>query len=388
MYKAPIVALSLILLASAPAHAQVLVLDTQFDGDLTAEDHAAFEAALEDGARRGAPGDFIGAADASELIGAELSECDGGDCVIAIGLTTPASVAVSADVYAEAEIYDFTIRVFDLNTGETLVTQTGDCTFCPIAEATESFGFTAEAALGAVDPMPEPTRGAEPEPEDPEEVAAELEEPAEPAEPATDSAFVAGDIRFNVSAIPEDAEVSINGVAQGEGRFGADMAAQEFAVAISSDGFQTYTEAVTLRESMVGPIFLRVVLTPDAPEAVAQVVTPRRSQNDSGLAFNRSAVGGTLIGLGLASAAGGIALLSLDGNTTCTDGPPELCRDVWEFTAGGATLTTLGGIALGTGIGILISGIGSGDEPVEASRSSFSVAPRRNGASVRFSTQF
>jgi hypothetical protein len=162
------------------------------------------------------------------------------------------------------------------------------------------------------------------------------------------------------------------------------MAAQEFSVSISAEGFQSYTEDVTLRESMVGPIYLRVILTPNTPSVV---VEPARRSQTGGPSFNRSAVGGTLIGLGLASAAGGIALLSLDGRTTCTDGPPELCRDVWEFTAGGATMTALGGIALGTGIGILIGG-GGADEAEEASRSTFSIAPRRNGASVRFSTQF
>ncbi len=387
MYKAPLLALTLILLA-APASAQILVLDTRFDGDLTTEDHEAFVDALEEGAARGAPGEVVGAQAVSGLVGTELSECGGGDCVIAIGLTTPASVAVSAEVYAEAEIYDFTIRVFNVNTGETIVTQTGDCTFCPIAEATESFGFTAEAALAAVDPMPEATRGAEPEPEDPEEVVEAEPDPEENAEPEPESAFVAGDIRFNVSAIPEGAEVAINGVSQGEGRLGIDVAAQEFSVDISAEGYESYTEDVTLRESMVGPIFLRVVLTPDAPQVVAEPAPPRRARS-GGPSFNSSAVGGSLIGLGLATAAGGIALLSLDGNTTCTDGLPEFCRDVWEFTAGGATMTAIGGIALGTGIGILIGGAGPGEaEAEEASRPSFSIAPRRNGASVRFSTQF
>ncbi|MFT6396828.1 MAG: hypothetical protein ACJAYU_001571 [Bradymonadia bacterium] len=382
MYKAPVLALSLALLATAPASAQILVLDTQFDGDLTAEDHEAFIEALEQGAERGGPGEVVRASDVSELIGTELASCDGGDCAIAIGLTTPASVAVFAEVYAEAEIYDFTIRVFDLNTGETLVTQTGDCTFCPIAEATESFGFTAEAALGAVDPIPESTNGAEPEPEDPEEFLVVVSD-----EPEPESSFVAGNIRFNVSAIPEAAEVSINGVSQGDGRLGLDMAAQEFSVVVSAEGYEAYTEDVTLRESMVGPIYLRVVLSPDAPDVIAQPAPPRRPQT-GGPSFNRAAVGGTLMGLGLASAAGGIALLSLDGKTTCTDGLPELCRDVWEFTAGGATMTALGGVALGTGIGILIGGSGGANDADEASRSTFSIAPRRNGASVRFSTQF
>ena len=388
MYKAPLIALALTLFATAPLNAQIVVLPVEFDGDLVAEDQSHFIEALESGISRGAPGDVLDAEASAEALG-DLASCDGGDCIIAIGLTVPASVAVLTEVYAEAEIYDYTIRVFDLTSGETLVTQTGDCTFCPIAEATESLGFTAEAALGAVDPMPEPTRGSEPEPEDPLAVEPDPEE-VEPEPETPGPAFIEGDIRFNVSVVPETAVITINGVAQGEGRVSVDMAAQGFTIGVTDAGYQDYTDDITLRESMVGPIFLRVVMSPDAPIAAVIEPAPPRRTSSAGPGFNTTAVGGTLIGVGLATAVGGITLLSLDGNTTCTDGPSELCRDVWEFTAGGATMTTLGGIALGTGIGVLIAGARSGGDDAEdqSALRRFSFAPGNGGGRVFFSTEF
>ena len=381
MNKANLLALAICWMAAAPLHAQVVVMPIDFDGDLPDRDQIPFLGALADGIARGAPGDVISAADEEAL--AALVDCRGGDCVVAIGLTVPTSVVVVSELYAEAEIYDFTVRVFDATTGETVVTQTGDCTFCPVAEATESLGFTAEAALSAVDPMPEPTRGSQPEPEDP---LAEVE-PEEPVETETEPgpAFVAGDIAFNISAVPDNAVISVNDNEQGTGRASLDMAAQEFTVTVSAEGYETYTEDVTLRESMVGPIFLRVVMTPETPVVVA-APGPRRSGSDP--SFNTTAVGAPLIGLGVASAIGGVVLLSLDGDPTCNDGPPELCRDVWEFTAGGATMTTLGGLALGTGIGILIAGSQSGGDDEEASARSFSFAPAEGGARMLFSTDF
>jgi hypothetical protein len=384
MYKAPLLALALTLFATAPLNAQVIVLPVEFDGDLTAEDQSQFVSALENGISRGAPGEVVGAERSTAELG-DLAACDGGDCILAIGLTVPASVAVITEVYAEAEIYDYTIRVFDLNTGETIVTQTGDCTFCPVAEATESLGFTAEAALGAVNPMPEPTRGSEPEPEDPLAVVVEPDPETEVVEPVP--TYEAGEIRFNLSVVPDTAVITVNGFAQGEGRASLDMAPQDFAVGVTASGYQDYEEEITLRASMTGPIFLRVVMSPDAPiAAVVEPATPRRTSG--GPAFNSAAVGGTLIGIGLATAAGGIALLALDGNTTCTDGPSELCRDVWEFTAGGATMTTLGGLALGTGLGVLIAGARSDDAGDESSLRRFSFAPGEGGGRIFFSTDF
>ena len=380
MNKANLLALILCSLAAAPLHAQVVVMPIDFDGDLSADDQVPFQESLAGGVSRGAPGD-VTSADGDEAL-TEYVGCRGGDCVMGIGLTIPTTVVVVTEVYAEAEIYDFTIRVYDANTGETVVTQTGDCTFCPVAEATESLGFTAEAALGAVDPMPEPTRGSEPVPEDP---LAETETETE-SETETEAgpAFEPGDIAFNVSVEPAEAAIAVNGAPQGSGRVSLDMAAQEFTITVTAEGFETYTEDVTLRESMVGPIFLRVVMTPDAP---AVVVAPEPRRSSSGPGFNTTAVGAPLVGLGVASAVGGIILLSLDGDTTCSDGPPELCRDVWEFTAGGAAMTTIGGLALGTGIGILIAGSRSGGDE-EAGSGGLTFAPQRGGGQMLFSTQF
>lgn len=383
--------LALLGVSSVPLHAtaQVLVLEGEYDGELQGDDIDAFNASLEAGLERGAPGQVVSAADTAEALG-ELTACDGGDCALEIGFTVAASVAVRAEVYAEAEIYDFAVSVYDLNTGETLVTQTGDCTFCPIAEALDSFGFTAEAAIGAVSPMPEPTRGAEPEPEDPlAEVAPDPQEEPQPTL-MPGAAYVEGEIQFNVSVVPDTATISVNGEAVGEGRARLDVAAQELAIDVTAAGYEAYTEDVSLRESMTGPIFLRVVLTP----TVAAVTPPRATTGNSGPDFNRRAVGGTLMGVGAAAAIGGVALLALDGKTTCTDGPDYLCEDVWEFTAGGASLTALGGIAIGTGLGLIISTLG-GDDPVEAMRddragrsTTFSFAPARGGASVSFGSRF
>lgn len=360
-----------------PAAAQVLVLEGEYQGELQEADVDAFRTALETGLDRGAPGQITSADDTRAAIG-DLATCSGGDCIVAIGFTVPASVAVRAEVYAEAEIYDFTIRIFDLAGGEVLATQTGDCTFCPLAEALDSFRFTAEAAISAVSPMPPPTAGPAPADEDPEDVAATA--------PESDAGWVPGEIRFNVSVVPDDATITVNGVEAGDGRASLDLAPQELQIAVAADGYEPYTEDVSLRPSMSGPIFLRVVMTPTAVDAVT-VEAPRRTAR-SGPDFDRRAVGGVLMGTGAAALVGGIVLLALDGEPTCSDGPSNLCEDVWEFTAGGATATAIGAAAIGTGLGLFISTLGGDDADEVRSGSRLSFAPTRGGGAVFFERRF
>lgn len=382
---------------SAPAAAQVLEVSIEFGGDLAEEDRAAFDDALHDGIRAVAP-DAWTQAETEAAIGEALMRCQDRDCAITIGETTPASVVVAADIYAEAEIYDFTVRVYRASDGDTLVTQLGDCTFCPVAEAVERFAETCEAAIAAAEPLPAPTTGpvVEPEPEP--------EPTPEPTPPVSTGPqpYVQGNIPFYVSVVPETAEVLINGEVVGEGRAGLQLAPQDLAFEFRADGHETYTEDVTLTDGMDGPIFLRVVLQQE-PEIVTVEVpvevpvevlveapgepAARAPRAPSEASFNRRAVGGVLIGTGIVATAGGAVLLALDGNTTCTNGPPELCEDVWEFTAGGGTLVGIGGLSIGTGIGLLISA--ARDDAVAATpRTDVSLAPLRRGGAVLLRRNF
>lgn len=388
--------LALVALTGAPtlASAQVLVLGGDYEGELSESDVGRFRDAFLAGLERGAPGEVVPQQDTEQAVGT-LVECRGGDCAIAIGFAVSASVAVASQVYAEAEIYDFTVRVFDLNTGETLVTQTGDCTFCPIAEALDAFAFTAEAAIGAVGTMPEPSPGPTPAPEEPtidplpEPVAEPTPEPEpepepEPVPPAP--AFATGDIGFDVSAVPDTSTISINGEPVGTGRVRLDLAAQDLLVEFAAAGHEPHSEDVSLRDSMTGPIYLRVVLSPTVQ--LVQTPTQRQPRADDTSSPDHRALGGVLLGTGIAAAAGGIVLLALDGDTTCTNGPASLCEEVWEFTPGGAALTAVGGISVGTGIGLLVSSLrrGGADQAAHAPR--LGLAPQRRGAAFVLSGTF
>jgi hypothetical protein len=236
---------------------------------------------------------------------------------------------------------------------------------------------------------------------------------------AAADAFLVGEIPVSISAVPSTATITVNGAVVGTGRTELMLAPQTITIDVEAEGFSDYSEELTLRDSMRGPIFMRANLAavagvpvaaeaepcpecevcaecaecevtecPEVPELVCadgtEPVAPDRSN------FNRRAVGGILAGTGAASLIGGIVLLAVDGDTTCSSGPLSACPDVFETTAGGAALSVVGGLAIGTGIGLIVGDGGSNDRSAAAtsSRARVGFAPRRGGAVVSLSGSF
>lgn len=360
------------LLLAAPAAAQVITFATEFDGELDDEGQARMREALQAGLESDGRAEVLDEDATSEALG-DGAQCADEDCARAAGQQVSARVGVHASVYAEAEIYDFVVTVYDLNDGTVLAQQIGDCTFCPIAEATEAFRFTGEAALSAVSPLPEPT----------------LSEPESPA--AADAAIAPGDLQFNVSVVPEDAEIRINGQIVGSGRARVEVGPQELVITVMADGYDELQESVTVTPSMEGPVYLRVQLAPSVTVVEVPTGRPSRSGSDVEPGFNRRSVGGVLIGSGVVAMTGGIVMLALDGNSTCSTGPLASCPTVVETTAGGIALTALGALAAGTGTGLVLSTIefgGSDDADDDSARGTLRVAPARGGAMLSFDAAF
>ena len=373
--------LSLALVAPSVATAQVLTFSTTIEGDLGDDDANAFRDALGEGLSTDARVELVDEAGTAELLG-DGATCADADCAVAAGEAISASLGVRAEIYAEAEIYDFTIQIFDLNTGEEVIpAQMGDCTFCPVAEALDAFRLTAASAIDRVDEFPEPTP-------DPNAVA-EVEPDTEPEPEPETAELIEGEIPIGISAVPEDAEIRVNGQIVGTGRANLTLAPQELEVVILADGHDEFTEAITLTEAMVGPVYLRAHLTREVQVVEAPPRRQAQNRDTAGPSFNRRAVGGVMAGVGGASLVTGIALLAIDGNTNCASGAVTACPEIYETTGGGVALTALGGLAAGTGIGLIISTLGGGDGDEAASRGrDVAVSPTRGGAVVNFGTRF
>ena len=347
-----------------PAAAQVVIVGTDFGGELTTDDELSFRQALFDGLERADRAPVLSEA-ATRTAAGEAASCRDASCMSAVGAAVPASVIVTAEVYAEAEIYDYTVRFYDGSTGALLADQVGDCTLCPLAEAIETFSFTAEAGLASLPALRAP-----------EATVAEV--PEVPAEPVPTTVAVL--------AVPNTAVITVDGVAVGaEGRYREGFSPGAYEVEVSAPGYRPYEERVTVSEAMAGStIYLRVVLAEDRVEQAVQVAAaaPTSALASAGSVQRHRAGGGVAIGSGIALAAVGATLLAIDGNATCPTGTLDRCPSVYETTAGGATLLGLGSIGIGTGVGLLISTFGDGGS--DGASASVSLGRRSAGVRVRF----
>ena len=378
-----ILALGALLLPVA-ASAQVLTFTTRFTGEVPAADEKLFREALASEAAAIWKGNAKNEAATSALLGSGAN-CAEASCATAAGALVPASAAISARVNDEAEIFDFTVSVFSAVDGKLIVKESGECTFCSMQEAAAAFRATAKTALGKVGTLPTATAGKvvapapvvavvtpppapvvaapAPKPVAPV-VAAPAPKPALPPVPpavaaapavapasATEieklDAWMKGDKAVTIAATPANASVQVNGQVIGSGTATIKAAPQKLEVTVVAPGYTSYTERLELLAASPG-LDLRIAL---ASESAGGVDLETRQ-------FRRAA-GWVSTSLGLIGAISGIALLSRDGDPTCA-GASSQCAEVYDLGAPGGILTTLGGIAFGTGVTLLST---TPDEP-------------------------
>ncbi len=366
------------LLLPVAASAQVLTFATRFTGEVPAADEKLFREALASEAAALWKGNAKNEAATSALLGSGAN-CAEASCAAAAGAAIPASAAIFARVNDEAEIFDFTVSVFSAVDGKLIVAENGECTFCSLQEASTAFRATAKSALGKVGTLPTATVGKivapapvvavvtpppAPKPAAPV-VAAPAPKPAAPvvAAPAPKpappvvaapapapapaalerlDAWMKGDKKVTIAATPAAASVQVNGQIVGTGTAAIQAAPQKLEVTVVAPGYTTYTERLELLSAAPG-LDLRIAL---ASESGGGVDLETRQ-------FRRSA-GWVSTSLGVIGAIAGFALLSRDGDPTCA-GASSQCAEVYDLGAAGGMLTTLGGIALGTGVTLLFT---------------------------------
>ena len=366
------------LLLPVAASAQVLTFATRFTGEVPAADEKLFREALASEAAALWKGNAKNEAATSALLGSGAN-CAEASCAAAAGAAIPASAAIFARVNDEAEIFDFTVSVFSAVDGKLIVAEKGECTFCSLQEASTAFRATAKSALGKVGTLPTATVGKivapapvvavvtpppAPKPAAPV-VAAPAPKPAAPvvAAPAPKpappvvaapapapapaalerlDAWMKGDKKVTIAATPAAASVQVNGQIVGTGTAAIQAAPQKLEVTVVAPGYTTYTERLELLSAAPG-LDLRIAL---ASESGGGVDLETRQ-------FRRSA-GWVSTSLGVIGAIAGFALLSRDGDPTCA-GASSQCAEVYDLGAAGGMLTTLGGIALGTGVTLLFT---------------------------------
>jgi hypothetical protein len=151
-----------------------------------------------------------------------------------------------------------------------------------------------------------------------------------------------GDKKVTIAATPAAASVQVNGQMVGTGTVSIQAAPQKLEVTVVAPGYTSYTERLELLSAATG-LDLRIAL---ASESAGGVDLETRQ-------FRRSA-GWVSTSLGLIGAITGAALLARDGEPNCA-GPASQCAEVYDLGVAGGMLTTLGGLAFGSGVTLLFT---------------------------------
>ena len=262
-------------------------------------------------------------------------DCFTADCLQKAGKSIGAPAGVTIEVAGEAQIYDWTIDLWDLRSGKKLKSETGSCELCGRAEVLRTFKSSLKSTLvGTARPSQAPAK-AQAEPDKPE--------PTTRAQPSD------GGVPLRVSVVPADAEIYIDDQLAGEGEVTRPLRPGEHQVRFRKEGYQGLRETVIVNEETEGPVLLRVHLSRTDPEAV-EVATSTGPIDRLG--EQRDAFGWIGVGTGGVLLATGIYLTAIDGECS-QDLPRTECPEIYATGGAGLTMGVLGTALLTSGAALL-----------------------------------
>ncbi len=263
-------------------------------------------------------------------------DCFTQDCLTKAGKTLGASAGMSVELSGEAEIYEWTISVWDLRSGKKLTSQEGNCELCGRAEVQRTFESSVKSILAAT-ALPERRR------------ARRTEKPAQADQ--TDEADADNGVALRISVVPSDAEIHINDQRAGQGEVDRTVGPGSHEVRFRKEGYRGLNETVVIDENSDAPVVLRVHLSKTDPEAVR---VPVGQGPVDRLGAKRTTYGLIGAGSGVALLATGIVLTSMDGEAACSDGRPITeCEEIYATGGAGMTLGIVGTALLTGGVTLL-----------------------------------
>ncbi|MBA2664853.1 MAG: PEGA domain-containing protein [Bradymonadaceae bacterium] len=308
---------------------------------------------------------FIDADKARARLNPIVRDCFTSDCLKKAGASLDARTGFTMQFAGESQIYDWTLTLYDLRSGNVLNSIKGACELCGRAEVAKSYSRSLNNLLSATAIPERVVVDAEPRAEKP--VEKPVEKPIDDREGTT--------VRLRVSVVPAEAAIYLdeNLIGKGDVTIPVDQGRHELRFVL--EGHRGLTEAVIVGESSPELILLRVHLSQSAP-APRSVVS--RGDGPIDRMGSSRAVWGWIAALSGASLlATGIVLARYDGDSACVDGSFSRCPEVYDTAGAAITTSVLGGVLMSTGIGLLSWEwlAGSSSAPDNAAGASVKLAP-------------
>lgn len=314
-------------------------VDTLVRGDL--------ESSVQELASKGY--EFTGFSAARSQLNPIVKDCFTADCLKKAGGSLGADHGLRINFSGEAQIYDWSVEIYDLGSGEQLAARKGACELCGRTEVIRTFrssltGTFDEAKAASrrksSSTVSKPTPKADPEPT-----------PKPTPSPSGDRVTV---VEVKVDVEPPDATINYDGEDVGRGTATLQLSPGQHELMIKADGYRTIKELVVIDQNADDQTMnLRIHLPKkDAPpEAVAVASDGPIDRMGS---KDRTVYGIIGIGSGLAIMGIGAWLAVIDGDAACGDGAFEDCPEVYS-TGGAAFVTTFTGATLFTAGAVLLA---------------------------------
>lgn len=314
-----------------------------------------------------------------------VRDCFTNDCLSKAGSATKASFGLRVNFSGEAQIYDWSIDVYDLNRGKIAKSVKGSCELCGRAEVGRTFKATFSDALNGVPKKKtSQTTVVEKPKEDPKKDPDPVVDRDPDPDPVVDTPRVTvTEVRIDVE--PPDAIIMMNGTEVGRGSTTLELSPGSYELQFKREGYQGFKEAVVVGQAEATKTKLRVHMSKTDPDPVIM-------QSGEGMVDrldNRALWGGISLATGGILLVTGIILSSVDGQPTCAEGTFQECPSVYATGTGGILLTTAGAALATAGAGLLLWKVLSGapEEVKETTDGATTIAPTIHsgygGVSVR-----
>lgn len=291
----------------------------------------------------------------AEMPGSSL-DCFTAACLMAVADATRADGGLRIQFNGRAEIYDWTVEIYDLRGGKVTATETGKCELCGVTEVEQEVEASISKALQRAKFTPRPASEPQPKQQPQQPVAQPTTQPARSSEGEV------SEVTIEVSVTPSDATITFRDSVVGTGDASIRVAPGTYEFAFAREGYGGLRETITISPNSAGHAMLRVHLSKTDPDAV--YIEPDGPMDRLGNAKKTYGVIGLASGAVLVGV--GAWLNAIDGRPTC-GGHVTTCPRIRETSAAAFGTTLAGGVLLAGGVTFLLWDALSGrNEPSQA----------------------
>jgi hypothetical protein len=256
--------------------------------------------------------------------------CNESACLKKVAAATKARFVVSGQVSNADDIYKVSLTLYDDATDK-VTDASQECELCAAEEVDKSIATAVESFKAAfAAPLPPPPA------------------PEAPKPPPTTELTITSD--------PGGAELNLDGKPAGKTPYKAPVARGKHKAVITLAGHVTETREFEVGDRPTAQEFLLQVVATPATAGGAATAPASQAAPEAPVAepANHRPAGIIMTVIGAVAIGAGTYFINLDGQVTCADKGRKECPDVYTTKWVGAAAMTVGGLALGSGVTLLV----------------------------------